>query len=617
MNSFETPAKNSSSLPLSRFKMYSCISLGVVIGIVGFLAVYVTVKEAYDNRAILIPPNGNEDSNTVSQEFNSETEDSFDEQLTDPTLHRNTVQRFATVYSFVASLSESEILDTLHRITEENWIQSVRVREAIQTALVERLVVHSPQQALTFARAQNSSHHSKWIQTIFSDWASSDLDAALVAARQLEKSNQLVALKRIIEAREDLSLARLLDIGDALNLKTHAVAHYISSLNTEYIVNPKKRWYELVAVAEADSTAGHELVSRIALMWFQKDGINVLEEIQSSDAGDRFQGNSINLILESVAKEDPVQAFQYAKDIPQEGVFQMFPPTFRVVSVWARVDPIAALEVLQDFEPSGMRERLQNSAVNAWADANPIFLLENLETIPPATKVTAVRRAFSSLARSAPAHAGDLVLQLEDPQLRADAAQALVYQWSQADVQATTEWVQEYPKDESVREQLLQTALEAMVSLDPNRAIKIASEQPIPEGREIGLEAGLISALAFRDVDAAIEFLPEAREGATRVVVYRSVGVSLVANGEPEKALSFVQELPDSAKPEFYRSVAFEWAKFDPPAVLSAMKVFPTAEIRSEVANELSRFHSQNFSESEMETLKTYIIEKSNSTQDE
>lgn len=616
MNSLETPAKNSSSLPLSRYKIYSCISLGVVIGIVGFLAVYVTVKGAQDNRAIQVPPNGNEDSNTVSQQFNSETEDSFDAQLTDPTLHRNTVQRFATVYSFVASLSESEILDTVHCITDENRIQSARVREALQTALVERLVVNSPQQALTFARAQNSSHHGNWIQTIFSDWASSDLDAALVAARQLEKSNQLGALKGIIEAREDLSLARLQDIGDALDLKTHVVAHYINSLNTENIADPKKRWYELVAVAEADSTAGHEIVSRIALMWFQKDGIKVLEDIQRSEAGDRFQGNSINLILESVAEEDPVQAFQYAKDIPQEGVFQMSPPTFRVVSVWARVDPIAALEVLQDFEPSGMRERLQNSAVNAWADANPSFLLENLETIPPATKATAVRGAFSSLARSAPAHAGDLVLQLEDPQLRADAAQALVYQWSQADVQATTEWVQKYPKNEPVREQLLRTALQVMLDLDPKRAVQIASKQPIPEGREIGLEAQLISALAFRDIETAIELLPEAREGATRVAVYRSVGVSLVANGEPEKALSLAQELPDAAIPEFYRSVAYEWAKFDPPAVLSAMKVFPTAQIRSEVANELSRLHSQNFSASEMETLKAYIIEKDNPTQD-
>lgn len=617
MNSIEPPVEKSSLIFLSRFKIFSCISLGVVIGIVGFLAVYVTVKGVHDNRAILIPANGNEDSNTVSQEFNSESEDSFDEQLADPTLHRDTVQRVTTVYSFVASLSESEILDTLDRSTDEKLIQSVRVREALQTALVERLVVNSPQQALTFARAQNSSHRSKWIQTIFSDWASSDLNAALVAARELEKSNQLVALQGIIEAREDLSLVRLQEIGDTLNLKPQAVAHYINSLNTENIVDPKKRWYELVAVAEADNTAGHELVSRIALMWFQRDGINVLEEIQSSEAGDRFQGNSISQILESVAKEDPVQAFQYAKDIPQEGMFQMFPPTFRVVSVWAREDPIAALEVLQDFEPEKMRERLQTTAINAWAEVNPRFLLENLDTIPTATKTTAVRGAFSSLARAAPIHAGDLVLQLEDPQLRADAARALVYQWSRADVQATTEWVQKYPKDESVREQLLQTALEAMVSLDPKRAIKIASEQPIPEGRAIGLEAGLISALAFRDVDAAIEFLPEAREGATRVVVYRSVGVSLVANGEPEKALSLVQELPDSAKPEFYRSIAFEWAKFDPPAVLSAMKVFPTAEIRSEVANELSRFHSQNFSESEMETLKKYIIEKSNSPQDE
>lgn len=617
MSSFKVPFKKSSSTSPARFKLFSCISLGVVIGAIGFLAVHFTVKGGHDNSTTFVPPKGNEELNASSQDSNSETEDRFDSQLTDPTLHNNTTQRFTTVYAYVASISDSDMLDTLHRSTDENWLQSVRVREALQVALVERLVVDTPRRALTFARAQKSPLQSNLMQTIFSNWSSFELDAALVAARELDEPNRLVALRGIIEAQVDLPLSRLLEIGDELKLKTHAVSHYIDSMNAEHIADPKTRWHELVSVAEADSTQGYDLVSQIALTWYQKEGINVLEEILSSDAGDRFQSNSINLILESVAHEDPAQAFQFAKDIPQEGMFQMFPPMFRVISVWAREDPVTALEVLRDFEPGGMRERLQNTAVNAWADANPSFLLENLETIPPATKATAVRGAFSSLARSAPVHAGDLVHQLEDPQLRADAAQALVYQWSQADVQATTEWVQQYPKNEPVREQLLRTALQVMIDLDPKRAVQIASEQPIPEGREIGLEAQLISALAFRDAETAIELLPEAREGETRAAVYRSVGVSLVANGEPEKALSLVQQLPDSAKKGFYRSVAYEWAKFDPPAVLSAIKEFPSAEIRSEVASELSRLHTQNFSDSEMETLKAYIMEEDSQTQDE
>lgn len=608
MSSVDIPSKKSASISFSRSKTFSCISLGVVIGAIGFLAVYFIVKGGHENRTTLVPLKEHEASNAVSQDSNSETEDRFAAQLTDPALHDKTVQRFATVYSYVASISESDVLDILHRITDENWIQSVRVREALQIALVERLVVHAPQRALKFARAQKRPLHSKLIQTIFSDWASSDLDAALVAARELDESNRLVALREIIEAQVALPLSRLQEIGDELKLNKHAVFYYIDSLNVEHIVDPKARWYELVSVAEADSAQGYDLVSRIAIKWFQKEGVKVFEEILSSEAGDRFQGDSINLILESVALEHPERAFQIAKDIPQEGMFQMFPPTFRVVSVWAREDPVAVLNVLQNFEPGGMRERLQNTAINAWADASPRSLLESLETIPKATKATAIRGAFSSLARSAPADAGDLVHQLEDPQLRADAAHALVYQWSQTDVQATTEWVQKFPETEPIREQLLTTALQAMVNWDPKRAVQIASEQPIPEGQEIGLEAQLISALAFQDVDTAIELLPNAREGETRVAVYRSVGVSLVANGEPERALSLVQQIPDSAKTSFYRSVAYEWAKFDPSAVLSAIKEFPTAEIRSEVANELSRLHSQNFSENEMETLKAYII---------
>ena len=618
MNSPQTHTNRSSKFLLSSwFKTFSCISLGVAIGIIGLLVVTFNVMGGNENRTTQVLPKEHEESNAFSQDSNSETEGRFAARLTDPTLHKSSVQRFTRVYAYVASISESDLVSTLDRVTEKKWIQSVRVRKALQTALIGRLVLSKPKEALKFAQTQKSPLQSDLIHTIFSDWASFDLDTAIVEARNLDEPNRIIALNGIVEAQVDLPLSRLQEIGDGLNLKAHALSHYIDSLNTEHIKDPKTSWYELVSVAESDSTAGHELVGRIAVMWYQKDGTKVLGEILSSETGESFRENSINLILESFAQEDPVQAFEYAKELPQEEMFQMFPPTFLVVSVWARLDPVAALEVLHDFEPRGMRERLQNTAVNVWADTNPRFLLENLETIPRATKATAVRGAFSSLARSAPTHAGDLVLQLEDPQLRAAAARALVYQWSQADAQATTQWVQSYPKDEPVREQLLQTALQAMVDFDPKGAIQIASEQPIPEGREIGLEAQLISALAFRDVNTAIELLSEAREGATKLAVYRSVGVSLVANGEPEKALSLVHQLPDSDKTEFYRSVAYEWAKFDPPAVLSAMKEFPTAEIRSEVASELSRLHTQNFSDSEMETLKAYIIEEDSQTQDE
>lgn len=608
-----TLSDKNTRVPFSLVKIFVWIAVGIAIGATGFIVVQLSTKNGILNNTDIEIQSGD----VGSSESSLGTENNSSADLNDPTLDINTVQRFKTVYSYVESVPDQNLIEALNRSINDKWIQSSRVKSALQTALLERQVLVAPSTALEFALAQTNPIQSKMVKTVFSEWAVTDLDTSLKKIDSLPESLRIVALEGIIEAREELPLSRIREIGFELNLESFIVSHYIESLTTEYIDDPKARWYELIAFPEAETDLGYKLASRIAHQWYQIEGIDVLQEILNSEAGDYFQRDSINLILESITCEDPTRAFQYAQDIPQEGAFQMFPPTFRVVSVWAEIDPHAALEAVKVVEPSGMRERLQNTAVNAWASSNPRELLANLETLPKSTQMSAVSQSFSSLAQSSPHEASDLVLQLEDPEMRSRAAESLVYRWAQDNVNATLDWVLEHPKTEPNRERLLESVLSMMVDSDPKRAIQIAAQQPIPEGWNMGLEAQLLAALAFRDVDTAIELLPEARDGETTMAVTRSIGVSLVANGEPERALSLVQQLPDDARDSFYRSISYEWAKFDPAAVLVALKDFPSAEIRSNVASELSRMHAQNFSDDELDTLKQYIIEEDNQSREE
>ncbi|MCY3541697.1 MAG: hypothetical protein OXH31_07295 [Gammaproteobacteria bacterium] len=603
-----TSSHNTTHTPFSLIKIFTWIVVGVAIGVAGFFTLHFSNQDRNLNNTDVVTQSSDKE---LSEESSLVTKNSSSAQLNDPDLDFNTMQRLTVVYSYVQGVLEEDLIKTLHRSINDNWIQSSKVRDSLQTALLERYVLNAPSEALEFALAQENPIRFKMVKTVFSEWASTDLEKSIGEMVNLAEPLRVVALKAVIETREELPLSRIREIGLKLNLESLAVSHYIESLTTEYIENPKSSWYELIAFPEAETEIGYELASRIAHQWFQNDGIDVLWEILNSEAGDDFLSNSINLILESIARDDPARAFQYAQDIPQEGVFQMFPPTFRVVFVWAETDPQAALAAVQVVEPSGMRERLQNTVVNSWAVSNPRELLENLENLPKATQRSAVSQSFSNLAQSSPNEASDLVLQLEDSEMRSRAAESLVYRWAQDNVSATLDWVLEYPKTEPNRERLLESVLSMMVDSDPKRAIQIAAQQPIPEGRNIGLEAQLLASLAFRDVDTAIELLPEARDGETTTAVNRSIGVSLVANGEPERALSLALQLPEDAKDSFYRSISYEWAKFDPAAVLTALKDFPTAEIRSNVASELSRMHVQNFSDSQLETLKQYIIEES------
>ena len=609
MNGPTTSSKEATPKSLSIVNVFTWLAVGIVLGTTGFLIVHYSTKDGIQDSTEIVQASGNEDFIDSDREHSNGASSSSVTTLTDPTLDVNSLQRLSTVYSFVQSIPAQDIEKTLHRTIDNSWIQSLRVRDTLQTALLERLVLISPQAALDFALDQENANRSRLVKTVFTEWASIDLETSLEEIVNLAEPLRIVALKGIIEAQAELSLTQIREMGLELNLETIAVSHYIESLSVEYVANPKARWYELISFPEAETESGYGLAARIAQQWYRNEGIGVLQEIFNSEAGEDFQRNSINQILESIAREDPSRAFQYAQDIPQEGTFQMFPPTFRVVFVWAEIDPQAALEAVSSVEPSGMRDRLQNTAINSWASTNPRELLANLETIPKATLMTAVSRSFSKLAESSPDEASDLVLQLEDPEMRSLAAESLVYPWARDSVNAALNWVLEYPKTEPIRGRLVEGVLSMMIDSDPKRAIQVASQQPIPEGRSIGLEAELLAALAFRNVDTALELLPEAREGETRTAVTRSIGVSLVANGEPDRALSLAQQLPDNGKDGFYRSISYEWAKFDPPAVLAAIKDFPTEEIRSNVASELSRMHAQNFSDAELEELKQYVID--------
>ena len=371
MNESTTLPDKDTAASLGWFKFFLWMAVGIAIGAAVYLVVLASIKERNLNNADIESQASDKGSNGLSHEPSVGTENDSGSGLNDPALDINAIQRFAVVYSFVGTLPDESLVETLERTINDDWINSFRVRTALRTALLERLVLVAPATALEFALAQQHPIRSQLVNTVFSEWASTDLETSLEKIADLPEPLRIVALKEVIEAREELPLARIRDIGLALNIESLAVSHRIESMTTEYIDDPKSNWYELIAIPEAETELGYEVTSRIAHRWYQIDGIEVLQEILNSEAGEHFQRNSINLILESITRKDPSRAFEYARDIPKEGAFQMFPPTLRVVFVWAELDPFAALEAVKAVEPSGMRDRLQNTAVNSWARDQP------------------------------------------------------------------------------------------------------------------------------------------------------------------------------------------------------------------------------------------------------
>ena len=122
----------------------------------------------------------------------------------------------------------------------------------------------------------------------------------------------------------------------------------------------------------------------------------------------------------------------------------------------------------------------------------------------------------------------------------------------------------------------------------------------------------MISSLAFSDVDKAIEFLPQVREGPTKAMAYQLVAQSLLMNDEIDKAFNMAEQVPESDREKVYQAISTFWATTDPQGMLKSMDRFPSKESRSVAAVLLvsTNQFSKVLSEEQVEEAKKYLTEE-------
>ena len=525
---------------------------------------------------------------------------------------KHTFDRTAAIVFWVAVLSDDQILSWLEQSTEPSWQVSPEHRNELQSTLLQKLTIKKPDQALAFARSRDESQRTAMTSIVFQAWASFDLDGAIARAKTMDTQETTRFLPAILQADNDLSLERQREIAKELGNERYAFSNYFRKLSSNKIEDPKETWHEIVNLANRENvqnTTGSAL-SRVAVKWIEKQGIEVLDEIVASIAHESEYSSVISNIFSALSTDRPEEIFDYivnnlgdrAKDIIQRS---------SVVLNWARKDPTAVLAKAETLPPSGLRQSVVWNAVWYWAENNPEEVLDQLELVPQEYREDARQTAIRAYASKSPMKAGKYILQVPEYDSRLALANTLVRQWSYIDADAAKEWVLNLPDSDSMRTALIPTLASVLVITDPRAAFQLALEQPIEENNSgsfssFGYESSILSMIAYRDVDLAVELLPQVREAAGKNFAYSTIGGALIQKGETQQALDLARQLPITEQTPYFHSISSNWALQDPQGLLKAFDDFPTAEIKSSVALRISMFNSSTnaYTAKEIERLE-------------
>ena len=617
------------------------LMVGLLIGILGVTGVLVLLQDhgaSSDTQQFGEQPRSDTVGSTISMD--SVTSDSVPADLNDLVFPRLAFDRTASILSWVNVLSDDQILNWLEQSIEPSWDVPEAHRYELQSVLLQKLSTTSPEKAFEFAWSRDddlresgifefAALERSWLGGFGDDvlregmasivllaWASSDLDGAITHIKQMDAGVAAYYLPVVLQAREDLNLDRQREIAKELGDESYAFFNYFQNLTRGSLENPKETWYEIVNLAnqEGMQKITGDALSRVAVAWVENEGKTVFDEIVSSISQDSKYGSALSNVFSALSTDEPEEIFDYILKNLGDRAYEVIQGS-DIAYNWAHNDPRGLLSKAETLPASRLRQRLIDSAAREWANHNPQQLLANLELLPQENQEYASRTAIRTLTRKSPPDAAKFVLQVEDYESQLELATTLVRQWSYQDSDAAKDWVLNIPEVNALRSALIRPLANTLVNTDPRAAFQLALEQPINEQGSSsaparGFESSILSRIASRDLDLALELLPQVRDvGSSKVQVYTSIGTSLIENGETQQALSLASHLSEVQQVPFYQGVTSMWAVQDPKGFLNAFEEFPNEEIKSSVALSVKFVNNMTntFSAEEIASIEKYI----------
>ena len=644
---------------MKRPHIYALIlcSVGMVIGAGGAVLLHYVMPTGSSNTASSLRPLADPRTTESKQlEISANQAEIHDldhlfSSIENTVLRKDSFALQEAVYSFVTQLTETELAPTLQNTVDATVRLPRIILYKLQQAIVEKLAISNPREALNFALEHDIPQHlvevssiaamrianrfalppaapaqTSLITTVFSVWSMNDLTTAIERAGDLNGNPRKLALAGILMSKIGATFEELREIAVSLGSEKHAIDAYLASFNIENLEDPRFAWEEASSHAETRDLSHEWVIKNVVLSWYEQDGVSIVDEIQATETSETIKWETTRLVLLRALQDTPELAFRHALKIPID-LRVGRPIASEVVLAWAVTDPKAAYDILNEVEDEFLLDLLPRQVVNTWAWNDPNYVLDNIANFPPDLHQSATSSALGAIAVNAPQEAIERALGLSNRRVRSRSVSHVLNIWVQLDLEAAVSWVQSGNRSEQKQLELASSLIDSIEYEDPQRAFEIARKETVLEWDGTGLEADVVSYIAeYRSVESAIELLTSVREGKTRAVATAGVAEILIGNGHTTRALKLGLDLPDSEQIEFFPRITEKWVSIDPNSFMESIEEIPTAELRSTVVLKLFEKRSVNnyttsyieqFSESQVETLTQYLTDEDRATIDE
>ncbi len=306
-----------------------------------------------------------------------------------------------------------------------------------------------------------------------------------------------------------------------------------------------------------------------------EDAVNIASELQGNlrrVAGMAILRSSDNIALEArrsiaktlglpdqalfaVSSRNSAEAWQEAKNI--SNLNQRMQAQMQVAMVWAKSDPMAALQATDDIDNQSMRTALQMQVLALIAASDSGAALAWVEALPEGQRRNQLMTSLvQRLAVDDPERAQSLMTKLPEA-VRDQVELSMWTQRAAEDPEGAAAWAaNRTDRDGGVNASHQLLLMLSMTSLEAADRFLLA----LPASVRTNVEPMYIQMIAASDPDKAAKRVEQIAEPERRIEAARSLIMNW-ASQDPQTARQWIERQPAEATPALYHSLAIGWTQ--------------------------------------------------------
>lgn len=485
------------------------------------------------------------------------------------------------------------------------------LRKKLALVLIEEMTARNPPAALDLLEHAEiwSYSYSEAVMPIFRNWARSDADGAMAAARRMNNiPGRSFAQRAVIEMiAESDPLAAWKRIGelpatvrsDTRNAIVSNLAKTDVQLAMEYArkINPSDRLSALHSVIQVwmerdpgglaawSKTADDRLIKSIAERSLQKQRLEHDPQGMAdyiTTLTDRTKRHELaRQLASSWGNSDPAAAIEWARALPPGQTRR------RVLESLAYgiadSDPHAVAELIEKDTAGSHRKQLERNLAEQWSRRDPEGALEWFDSLSDFSKKGTAGPIVSAIAREDPSRAADILATLPSSFVKQSggAVSLIARNWTATDPDRTLTWIDSLP-DTSIRQEAYREFAQTLVTED--RTLALAMVDQLDEGGRHAMVHTLARNWALADSEAALSWVDTlpAEESAD----VKMSAILSIASMDPRAAAETVSFMPaGAAQDQIANAVVHTWSYQDPAAAANWATEFPPGELRNLVVS--------------------------------